>query len=279
MAELVVVRGKPCVERRELISTGRVEPVEGEEWMSPGPLQSSAPSSPKLPPMVPDPLSDRIEQSVNLMVARAMSGFKSSIRVAIQDYTLEVPRQSSQSRSSVDLENSVDQQQLISVGRVEPFEEEGSMLSVPPRTPSPRSTPQPPPNFPSPVAGDMESTRTETIISRIEASFREAMAGFSRELLAEMSQVCRSVEDLEIHIRCQEEEAFRRSASSDLSDGAHGGKTVAGPPSPKPDPDQTGSGSRRVWTTHPQVADPCLKSIVEAIPPPPLTFITPAACV
>ena len=37
MAELVVASGKPCVEWRELISAGRVEPLEGEEWMSPGP--------------------------------------------------------------------------------------------------------------------------------------------------------------------------------------------------------------------------------------------------
>ena len=53
MAELVVGRGKPCAERRELISTGRVKPVGRGEWMLPGPLQSSAPSSPKLPPMLP----------------------------------------------------------------------------------------------------------------------------------------------------------------------------------------------------------------------------------
>ena len=103
---------------------------------------------------------------------------------------------------------------------------------LPPRTPSPRSTPQPPPKFPSPVADDMESTRMETIISRVEASFREAMAGFSHERLGEISQVCRSVEDLEIRMRCQEEEAFRRLASSDLSDGARGGKIVAAPPPP-----------------------------------------------
>ena len=76
--------------------------------MSPGPLQPSAPSSPKLPPMVPDPLLDGIEQSVNQAVARAMSGFESSIRDAVQDLTLEVRRQLSQSRSSaVDLENSM----------------------------------------------------------------------------------------------------------------------------------------------------------------------------
>ena len=106
MAELVVASGKPCVEWRELISAGRVEPLEGEEWMSPEPLQSSAPSSPKLPPMVPDPLLDGIGQSLNQAVARAMSGFESSIRDAVQDLTLEVRRQLSQSRSSaVDLEN------------------------------------------------------------------------------------------------------------------------------------------------------------------------------
>ena len=69
MAELVVGRGKPCAERRELISTGRVEPVGRAEWMLPGPLQSSAPSSPKLPPMVPDRLPD----GFGSMMARVMS--------------------------------------------------------------------------------------------------------------------------------------------------------------------------------------------------------------
>ena len=66
-------------------------------------------------------------------------------------------------------------------------------------------------------------------------------------------------------------EASRRSASSDLSsDGARGGKIVADPPSPGPDPDRAGSESRRAQTIHPapHVADPCLESMVEAIPPP-----------
>ena len=66
-------------------------------------------------------------------------------------------------------------------------------------------------------------------------------------------------------------EASRRSASTDLSsDEARGGKIVADPPSPGPDPDRAGSESRRARTIHPgpHVADPCLKSIVEAIAPP-----------
>ena len=90
MAELVVGRGKPCAERRELISTGRVKPVGRGEWMLPGPLQSSAPSSPKLPPMVPDRLPDGFES----MMARVMS----SANAAWDEYK-NIPRQSSQEGS------------------------------------------------------------------------------------------------------------------------------------------------------------------------------------
>ena len=169
--------------------------------------------------------------------------------------------------------------ELFSVGRVEPLEEEGSMLSAPPRTPSPRSTPQPPTTVPSPDAG-VERTGTSATIGHFEASFRDYLAGFSEKVLGELShvrrsvedldsrvvQVSRSVEDLDNRMKCQEEEAFRRSVSSGSPGGARGGRIVAAPPSPKPDPDQA---SRRIRTIPlaPHVADPCLKSIVEAIPP------------
>ena len=248
--------------------------------MLPGPLQSSAPSSPKLPPMLPPMVPDRLPDGFESMMARVMS----SANAAWDEYK-NIPRQSSQ---------------------------EGSMSSVPPpRTPSPRSTPQPPPKAQSPVAGDRERTETEAVFARIDANFREYLAGFSKQILGELSQVCRSVEDLgdrvtrvsrsvgslddhvtqvsrsvgslddrvtrvsrsvgglEVRMSCLE--ASRRSASSDLSsDGARGGKLVADPPSPGPDPDRAGSESRRAQTIHPapHVAGPCLKSIVEAIPPP-----------
>ena len=254
-------RGKPWAEMRELISTGRVKPVGRGEWMLPGPLQSSAPSSPKLPPMLPPMAPDRLPDGFESMMARV----RSSTNAAWDEYYRNIPRQSSQ---------------------------EGSMSTVPPRTPSPRSTPQPPPKAQSPVAGDRERTETEAVFARIDANFREYLAGFSKQILGELSQVRRSVEDLgdrvtqvnrsvgglEVRMGCLE--ASRRSASSDLlSDGARGGKIVADPPSPGPDPDRAGSESRRAQTIYaaPRVADPCLKSIVEAIPP--LIFITPTACV
>ena len=66
----------------------------------------------------------------------------------------------------------------------------------PPRTPSPRSTPQPPPKAQSPVTGDRERTETEAVFARIDANFREYLAGFSKQILGELSQVRRSVEDL-----------------------------------------------------------------------------------
>ena len=174
------------------------------------------------------------------------------------------------------------------------------MSTVPPRTPSPRSTPQPQPpasKAQSPVAGDRERTETEAVFARMDANFREYLAGFSKQILGELSQVRRSVEDLGdrvtqvsrsvgslddrvtrvshsvggLEVRMSRLEASRRSASSDLSsDGARGGKIVADPPSPGPDPDRAGSESRRAQTIHPvpHVADPCLESMVEAIPPP-----------
>ena len=237
MAELVVGRSKPCAERRELISTGRVEPVGRGEWMLPGPLQSSAPSSPKPPPMLSPMVPDRLPDGFGSMMARVMS----SANAAWDEY-MNIPRRSSQ---------------------------EGSMLSVPPpQTPSPRSTPQPSTKMPSPVAGDRERTETAAVFARIDANFREYVAECSSMLRGEISQVCRSVGGLEVRMSCLE--ASRRSASSDLSDGARGGKIVADPPSPKPDPDRVGSESRRARTIHPapHVADPCLKSIVEVIPPP-----------
>ena len=103
MAELVVGRGKPCAERRELISTGRVEPVGRGEWMLPGPLQSSAPSSPKPPPMLSPMVPDRLPDGFGSMMARVMS----SANAAWDEY-MNIPRRSSQ---------------------------EGSMLSVPPPKP------------------------------------------------------------------------------------------------------------------------------------------------
>ena len=130
---------------------------------------------------------------------------------------------------------------LFSVGRVEPLEEEGSMLSAPPRTPSPRRTPQPP----IPV--------TAATFAPMEATFREYLEGFSQQLLGQMSQVrqsvadldsrvvqvSRAVEDLDSRMKCQEEEAFRRSVSSGSPGGARGGRLVAAPPPfPKPDPDR-----------------------------------------
>ena len=251
-------RGKPWAEMRELISTGRVKPVGRGEWMLPGPLQSSAPSSPKLPPMLPPMAPGRLPDDFESMMARV----RSSTNAAWDEYYRNIPRQSSQ---------------------------EGSMSTVSPRTPSPRSTPQPPPKAQSPVTGDRESTETEAVFARIDANFREYLAGFSKQILGELSQVRRSVEDLgdrvtqvnrsvgglEVRMGCLE--ASRRPASSDLSsDGARGGKIVADPPSPGPDPDRAGSESRRAQTIHPapHVADPCLKSIVEAIPPPPHTHHT-----
>ena len=170
------------------------------------------------------------------------------------------------------------------------------MLSAPPRTPSPRRTPEPP------------TTVTAASFAPMEATFREYLEGFSQQMLGEMSQVRRSVgdldsrvaqvsrtvealdnrvvqvsrtvealdnrvvlvsravEDLDNRMKCQEEEAFRRSVASGSPGGARGGRLVAAPPSPKPDPDPA---SRRVRTIPlaPQVADPCLRSIVEAIPP------------
>ena len=181
----------------------------------------------------------------------------------------------------------------------------------PPRTPSPRSTPQPPPKAQSPVAGDRERTETEAVLARMDANFREYLAGFSKQILGELSQVRRSVEDLGdrvtqvsrsvgslddrvtqvsrsvgslddrvtrvshsvggLEVRMSRLEASRRPASSDLSSGgARGGKIVADPPSPGPDPDRAGSESRRAQIIHPapHVADPCLESMVEAFPPP-----------
>ena len=198
------------------------------------------------------------------------------------------------------------------------------MLSAPPLTPSPRRTPQAP------------TTVTAASFAPTEVNIREYLDGFSQQMLGEMSQVRRSigdldsrvtqvsqtvealdsrmvqvsrtvealddrvvqvsrtvealddrvvqvsrtvealdnrvvqvsraVEDLDNRVKCQEEEAFRRSVSSGSPGGARGGRLVAAPPSPKPDPDPA---SRRVRTIPlaPQVADPCLRSIVEAIPP------------
>ena len=51
MAELVVASGKPCVEWRELISTGRVEPFEEE-----GSVLSAPPPEPLTPAVLPRPL-------------------------------------------------------------------------------------------------------------------------------------------------------------------------------------------------------------------------------
>ena len=237
---------------RELISTGRVKPVGRGEWVLPGPLQSSAPSSPRLPPMLPPMVPDRLPDRFESMMARV----KSSNNAAWDEYYRNIPRQSSQG---------------------------GSMSTVPPRTPSPRSTPQPPPKAQSPVAGDGERTETEAVLARMDANFREYLAGFSKQILGELSQVRRSVEDLGdrvtrvshsvggLEVRMSRLEASRRPASSDLSsDGARGGKIVADPPSPGPDPDRAGSESRRAQIIHPapHVADPCLESMVEAIPPP-----------
>ena len=276
-------RSKPWAEMRELISTGRVKPVGRGEWMLPGPLQSSAPSSPMLPPMLPPRAPDRLPDDFESMMARV----RSSTNAAWDEYYRNIPRQSSQ---------------------------EGSMSTVPPRTPSPRSTPQPQPpasKAQSPVAGDRERTETEAVFARMDANFREYLAGFSKQILGELSQVRRSVEDLGdrvtqvsrsvgslddrvtqvsrsvgslddrvtrvshsvggLEARMSRLEASRRPASSDLSsDGARGGKIVADPPSPGPDPDRAGSESRRAQTIHPapHVADPCLESMVEAIPPP-----------
>ena len=123
---------------------------------------------------------------------------------------------------------------LFSVGRVEPLEEEGSMLSAPPRTPSPRRTPQPP------------TTVTAASFAPMEATFREYLEGFSQQMLGEMSQVRRSigdldsrvtqvsraVEDLDNRMKCQEEEAFWRSVASGSPGGARGGRLVAAPPLP-----------------------------------------------
>ena len=117
---------------------------------------------------------------------------------------------------------------LFSVGRVEPLEEEGSMLSVPPRTPSPHRPPQVPTGGPSPVASERE--RTEALFARIDANFRGYVADFSREILGELTQVRRSVEDLDSRMKCQEEEAFRRSVSFGSPGGARGGRLVAAPP-------------------------------------------------
>ena len=149
---------------------------------------------------------------------------------------------------------------LFSVGRVEPLEEEGSMLSAPPLTPSPRRTPQAP------------TTVTAASFAPTEVTFREYLEGFSQQMLGEMSQVRRSigdldsrvtqvsqtvealdsrmvqvsrtvealdnrvvqvsraVEDLDNRVKCQEEEAFRRSVSSGSPGGARGGRLVAAPP-------------------------------------------------
>ena len=138
------------------------------------------------------------------------------------------------------------------------------MLSVPPRTPSPHRPPQAPTGGPSSVESERE--RTEALFARIDANFRGYVADFSREILGELTQVRRSVEDLDSRMKCQEEEAFRRSVSFGSPGGARGGRLVAAPPSPKPDPDQAGRGVRTIPPA-PQVADPCLRSIVEAIPP------------
>ena len=133
---------------------------------------------------------------------------------------------------------------LFSVGRVEPLEEEGSMLSAPPRTPSPRRTPQPP------------TTEFAASFAAV-ADLRDYLVGFSEKMLGEISQVRRSVGGLEVRMSCLE--ASRRSASSDWSDGARGGKIVADPPSPGPDPDRAGSESRRARTIHP--APPCCRPL------------------
>ena len=168
----------------------------------------------------------------------------------------------------------------------------------PPRTPSPRSTPQPPPKAQSPVAGDRERTETAAVFARIDANFREYLAGFSKQILGELSQVRRSVEDLDdrvtqvsrsvgslddrvtrvvsrsvggLEVRMGCLEASRRSASSDLSsDGARGGKIVADPPSPGPDPDRAGSESRRARTIHtaPMLPTPALNLLSRLFPPP-----------
>ena len=94
------------------------------------------------------------------MMARVMS----SANAAWDEY-MNIPRQSSQ---------------------------EGSMLSVPPpRTPSPRSTPQSPTKAQSPVAGDRERTETAADSAPMEAAVREYLAGFSKQILGELSQVRR----------------------------------------------------------------------------------------
>ena len=210
--------------------------------MLPGPLQSSAPSSPMLPPMLPPRAPDRLPDDFESMMARV----RSSTNAAWDEYYRNIPRQSSH---------------------------EGSMSTVPPRTPSPRSTPQPQPpasKAQSPVAGDRERPETEAVLARMDANLREYLAGFSKRILGflgdRVTQVSHSVGGLEV--RMSRLEASRRPASSDLSSGgARGGKIVADPPSPGPDPDRAGSGSRIIHPA-PHVADPCLKSIVEAIPPP-----------
>ena len=87
-------RGKPWAEMRELISTGRVKPVGRGQWMLPGPLQSSAPSSPKLPPMLPPMVPDWLQDGFESMMARVMS----SANAAWDEYK-NIPRQSSQEGS------------------------------------------------------------------------------------------------------------------------------------------------------------------------------------
>ena len=227
--------------------------------MLPGPLQPFAPSSPMLPPMLPPRVPDRLPDRFEPMMARV----RSSNNAAWDEYYRNIPRQSSH---------------------------EGSMSTVPPRAPSPRSTPQPQPpasKAQSPVAGDRERTETEAVLARMDANLREYLAGFSKQILGflddRVTQVSRSVGSLDdrvtrvshsvggLEVRMSRLEASRRPASSDLSsDGARGGTIVADPPSPGPDPDRAGSESRRAQTIHPvpHVAGPCLESMVEAIPPP-----------
>ena len=100
----------------------------------------------------------------------------------------------------------VEWRELISAGRVEPFEKEESMLSDPARTPSPPpptpSAPKPPSTLPDPVASEIERAVTRAI-SHIETTFREAMAGLTRESLGEVSQIRRSYEEPAAKCQCQ----------------------------------------------------------------------------
>ena len=109
-------RSKPWAEMRELISTGRVKPVGRGEWMLPGPLQSSAPSSPMLPPMLPPRAPDRLPDDFESMMARV----RSSNNAAWDEYYRNIPRQSSQ---------------------------EGSMSTVPPEPLAPAVLPRPLPGL------------------------------------------------------------------------------------------------------------------------------------